>query len=171
MAIVERKLSNFKGETRPRNFYSLCIHKIPLTNQLKTQQERDTRWKRMQSWIRSMKIRFVFEENNYTGWRANYYSISRYWSIIELVWIVYFVKRYFPEVVDNRYIISISYRFKIIIQNLKQHILIKLLYITCTTCYANIIICRHALDMLNKKRKKEIHQTRCFFKFGWIPQM
>lgn len=56
-------------------------------NQLKTQQERGTRWKRMQSWIRSTKIRFVertvFEENNYTGWRANYYSIS--WSIIELL--------------------------------------------------------------------------------------
>lgn len=50
---------------------------------------------------------------------------------------------------------------KIIIQNFsKQHILIKLLHITCTTCYANMIIYRHVLDMLSKKRKREIHQTR-----------
>lgn len=83
-----------------------------------------------------MKIRFVFEENNYTGWRANYYSISRYWSIIELVWIVYFVRRYFPEVVDNRYIIS--YRFY---QNYNSKF---------KTTHINQIVAYYMYDMLRK---------------------
>lgn len=143
MAIVERKLSNFKGVTvkRGHEISTPFAYTRFLSNQLKTQQERDTRWKRMQSWIRSMKIRFVFEENNYTGWRANYYSISRYWSIIELVWIVYFVRRYFPEVVDNRYIISISYRFKIIIQNYNSKF---------KTTHINQIVVYYMYDMLRK---------------------
>lgn len=102
---------------------------LPRLNQLKTRKG-GTRWKRtLKVEFRSTKIRFVFEENNYTGWRANYYSISRYWSIIELLRVVYFVRRYFPEVVDNRCVHFDIYFYQNYNSKFLEHVLIKLSYI------------------------------------------